>query len=266
MKIATLFVCLLVTSLLLGNSAHAGIEEGMVIYFSFDKIEGDQVINEANENINGILEGDAEQAAGYLNMGIALNPDADEGTPGLDFVRVPNSPEVNVGEQFTIAVWAKGTNFAAYRTLMSNTDSSGYALTVENGKPASWVHVAGAYLQAAGNTDLKADTWYHLALTFDGKDSIVYLNREEEAKGSQTGAITVSTSDFFIGAEPSGQALDTSYPAWHGVLDEFYFFNRALTEAEIGLLMERGIAVEPSGKLATTWGRVRACLKKSNYR
>lgn len=257
MKISVLLVCLLVVSLSLGNNAYAAIEEGMVIYFSFDKIEGKQVINEANQNINGTLEGEAEQAAGYLNMGVALNPDADEGTPGSDFVRVPNNPEVNVGEQFTIAVWAKGTNFAAYRTLMSNTDNSGYALTVENGKPASWVHVAGAYLQAAGNTDLKADTWYHLALTFDGKDAIVYLDGKEEANGSQAGAVTVSTSDFFIGAEPSGQALDTSWPAWHGVLDEFYFFNRALTEAEIGLLMERGVAVEPLGKLATTWGRVR---------
>lgn len=257
MKTFALLGCLLAFLLLSDINAYADIEEGMVIYFSFDEIDGNLVVNGANQDINGTLDGEAEQAVGYLDMGIALNPNADEGTPGQDFVRVASSPEVNVGEQLTIAVWAKGANFGTYRTLMSNTDSSGYALTVEDGKPGSWVHAAGAYLQAAGSTELKKDTWYHLALTFDGSDSIIYLDGKEEARGTSAGAITVSTSDFFIGAEPSGQAIDTSYPAWHGVLDEFYFYNRALTEAEIGLLMERGVAVEPRGKLSTNWGKLK---------
>jgi len=257
MKTSAFFACLLIFSLLLGVNAYTDIEEGMVICFSFDEIDGKSVLNGANQNINGIIEGEAEQTAGYLNMGIALNPNDDAGAPGNDFVRVPSSLEVNVGEQFTIAVWAKGTNYGTYRTLMSNTDSSGYALTVEDGKPASWVHVAGAYLQAAGNTVLQENTWYHLALTFDGSDAIVYLDGKEEAKGTSAGAITPSTSDFFIGAEPSGQVLDNSYPAWHGVLDEFYFYNRALIGTEIGLLMGRNIAVEPHGKLATNWARVK---------
>jgi hypothetical protein len=257
MKTFALLGCLLAFLLLSDINAYADIEEGIIIYFSFDEIDGNLVVNGANQDINGTLEGEAGQAVGYLDMGIALNPNADEGTPGQDFVRVASSPEVNVGEQLTIAVWAKGTNFGTYRTLMSNTDSSGYALTVEDGKPGSWVHAAGAYLQAAGSTELKKDTWYHLALTFDGSDSIIYLDGKEEARGTSAGAITVSTSDFFIGAEPSGQAIDTSYPAWHGVLDEFYFYNRALTEAEIGLLMERGVAVEPRGKLPINWGKLK---------
>lgn len=60
-----------------------------------------------------------------------------------------------------------------------------------------------------------------------------------------------------IGAEPSGQALDNSYPAWHGILDEFYFYNRALTKEEIGLLIEDAQAVEPAHKLATNWGKIK---------
>jgi hypothetical protein len=170
---------------------------------------------------------------------------------------VAAGPEVNVGEQFTIAVWAKGANFGEYRTLMSNTDSSGFALTVENGAPGAWVHVNGAYLQAAGSTALQTDKWYHLALTYDGSDAIIYLDGVEDGRGSSAGDITVSSSDFMIGAEPSGAAVDPSYPAWHGVLDEFYFYNRALTKEEIGLLIEAGQAVKPVGGLTTSWGEIK---------
>jgi hypothetical protein len=160
MRTLTLFHCFLAFVLFSGINAYTDIQEGLVIYFSFDEIDGNTVINRPNQKINGILEGKAEQIAGYLNMGLALNADADEGTPGNDFVRVSNNPEVNVGKQFTIAVWAKATNFGDYRTLMSNTDNSGYAFTVENSKPACWVHVQGDYLQAAGKTELQEDTWY----------------------------------------------------------------------------------------------------------
>jgi len=243
--------------LFLGINSYAGIEDGLVIYFSFDEIDDATVINGSGLGINGTLEAEAEQVEGYWGMGVALNADAGEADPGQDFVRVPAGPEVNVGEQFTLAVWAKGTNFSDYRTLMSNTDSSGFALTVENGAPGCWVHVNGDYLQAAGSTALKVNTWYHMALTFDGSDAIIYLDGEQEAKAGKEGKITVSNSDFMIGAEPSGQALDNSYPAWHGILDEFYFYNRALTKAEISLLIGEAQAVEPAHKLATNWGKIK---------
>jgi len=251
----SLFLCLfLLFAVFPVVGAYPNLEDGQVIYFSFDEADENMVINAANADINGTLEGGATLVAGYTEMGVALNAEAGEGEPGGDFVRVANNPEVNVGGQFSIAVWAMGSSFGDYRTLMSNTDSSGYALTVENGLPAAWIHVQGAYLQLSGKTQLKADEWYHLALTFDGKDAIIYLNGKEEAKASKEGDVTVSSSDFFIGAEPSGQGIDSSYPAWHGILDEFYFYNRALTQDEIGLLIGRAMMVEPSGKIAVIWG------------
>ena len=175
-----------------------------------------------------------------------------------------DQPEVNVDKQFTIAVWANASNFGSYRTLMSKTDAGAYALTVENSVPTAWVHVQGDYLYVLGKTELQTGEWYHLALTFDGKDAVIYLNGEEEARGTKQGDVTICNADFMIGAEPSGQAVDPSYPAWHGVLDEFYFYNRALTEDEINMLIEEASAVEPvdkvpaAGKLASSWGSVKS--------
>jgi hypothetical protein len=239
------------------GSVHADLKDGLVIYFSFDNIDGKKVINEANNKLNGTLEGEAKQVVGYVNKGVALNPDAAEATPGNDFVRVADAPEVNVDKQFTIAMWASGTNFGDYRTLLSKTDGGAYALTVEGGKPNSWVHVAGDYLQAAGKTDIEKNKWYHYALTFDGSDAVVYLDGKEDGKGTKKGDVTICGADFMIGAEPSGQNVDPAYPAWHGILDEFYFYNRALTKDEINQILKKTASVDYGDKLAQTWGNIK---------
>ncbi len=43
-----------------------------------------------------------------------------------------------------------------------------------------------------------------------------------------------------------------------GVMDEFAMFNRALDEQEIQRWMDLAFAVDPRGRLATMWGRVKA--------
>ena len=146
-------------------NALAGIQDGLIIYFSFDKVDGKTIINEANANLNGTLEADAKIVDGYKNKGLGLNVDAADGTPGADFVRVADAPEVNADKQFTLAMWAKATNFGAYRTLMSKTDGGSYAFTVEDEIPTGWINISGDYLNIVGKTKLEKNKWYHLAMT-----------------------------------------------------------------------------------------------------
>jgi len=247
------FICFMLFTI----NAYADIKDGLVIYFSFDKIDGKSVINEVNPKLNGNLEANAKIVDGVKNKGVGLNLDANDATPGSDFVRVADAPEVNVDKQFTLAMWAKGTNFGTYRTLMSKTDGGAYAFSVEDKLPTGWVHVSGDYLHVVGKTKLESEKWYHLALTFDGNNGIIYVDGKEDGKSARKGTITVNASDFMIGAEPSGKAIDPSYPAWHGVLDEFYFYNRALNEDEINQIIKQTLSVEPSQKLATKWGQIR---------
>ncbi|MGQ9608193.1 MAG: LamG domain-containing protein [bacterium] len=237
--------------------SYAGLQDGLVIYFSFDKVDGKTVINEANPKLNGILEANAKIVEGYKGKGVGLNVDAGVEVPGADFVRVADTPEVNVDKEFTIALLAKATNFGTYRTLMSKTDAGAYALTVEDGKLTGWIHIFGDYLHIAGNTTLEKDKWYHFAMTFNGNDGILYLDGKQEGKATKKGSVTVNASDFMIGAEPSGKNIDPSYPAWHGILDEFYFYNRTLTESEIELIIRQAASVKPHRKIASTWGEIK---------
>ena len=82
--------------LLAGLRAFSDIEEDLVIYFSFDNVDGTMVVNGADEDIHGVLEWEAHPTPGYLNMGVMLNPYAAESTPGDDFVRVRANEKVNV--------------------------------------------------------------------------------------------------------------------------------------------------------------------------
>lgn len=252
------FIISIILPILLALQSYAGIQDGLVIYFSFDKFDGKTVINTVNPKLNGILEADAKIVEGFKGKGVGLNVNADVHTPGTDFVRVANAPEVNIDKEFTIALYAKATNFGAYRTLISKTDAGAYAFTVEDAKLAGWVHVSGDYLHIMGKTVLEKDKWYHLAMTFNGNDGILYIDGNQDGKASKKGNITVNSSDFMIGAEPSGKNIDQTYPAWHGILDEFYFYNRALSEDEIRLIIKQVSTVKPHQKIASTWGRIKS--------
>ncbi|MBD3185003.1 hypothetical protein GF312_22155 [Candidatus Poribacteria bacterium] len=239
------------------SSVNSAIEDGIVIHYSFDNVDDLTVINKVENNIDGTLEGDAQIVPGYFNMGVALNADLGEADPGNSFVRVTDTPELSVAKEFTIASWVNATNFGDYRTIISKTDGGSYAFTVENAVPTAWVHVNGDYLHVIGTTELKTDTWYHMTLTFDGVDAIIYLDGEQEAKGTREGNVTTNGSDFMIGAEPSGKNVDNSYPAWHGILDEFYFYDRVLTKEEINSLIKQASPVEPVSKLTVSWGELK---------
>ena len=43
-----------------------------------------------------------------------------------------------------------------------------------------------------------------------------------------------------------------------GIIDEISFWERALTEKEIGEIMGVSLDVEAAGKLAVTWGELKA--------
>jgi hypothetical protein len=241
----------------LAATAYGAIEDGLVLHFTFDDVEGDKVLDRSPSKVVGRIEGKAARTAAVRGMGIALNANAAEADPGVDFVRAGNPPAANVQKAFTVAVWGKAANFGAYRTLASKTDGGAYALTVENGVTTGWIHVNGDYLHPVGRQPLATGRWYHFALTFDGQDGVLYVDGEEDGRGTRKGAITPTQADLMIGAEPAGQNIDPSWPAWHGVLDEFVLYSRALGKGEIHTLMAEALAVRPQDRLVTFWARAK---------
>jgi hypothetical protein len=67
-----------------------------------------------------------------------------------------------------------------------------------------------------------ANTWAHLAATYDGTTIRLYVNGVQVATGAQTAAISTSTSALAIGANFYGEYFN-------GLIDEVRIYNRALT-------------------------------------
>jgi hypothetical protein len=104
--------------------------------------------------------------------------------------------------------------------------------------------------------------WHHIAVTGAPEDRAV----QYFVDGKATGGGNLNLSEFpeedfeshiFIGLD--GRA-DGEFGVFMGIVDEFGVYNRVLEEAEVNqsFKAETGLAVDPNGKLAATWGAIKA--------
>ena len=124
----------------------------------------------------------------------------------------------------------------------------------------------GGFKGANGWNSCLSDTvadgeWHHIAVTYDMEGILTYLDGE-------------SSSEMGLGEEGGIDPLQNDAPITFGVtntaggepaqgiIDEVAIFNDALSAADVESIMRNGLeqavlAIEPSGKLAVTWGSVR---------
>jgi hypothetical protein len=86
-----------------------------------------------------------------------------------------------------------------------------------------------------GTTPLTANTWTHLALTYDGTTLRSYVNGVQVSSRAQTGNIVTSTNPLQIG----GDSIYGQY--FRGKLDEIRVYNIALTQSQIQADMSNAI-------------------------
>jgi type VI secretion system secreted protein VgrG len=86
----------------------------------------------------------------------------------------------------------------------------------------------------AGATRLEADTWYHAAVTYDGKNVMLYLNGNLETSKLTTSLNTMlDENGLTFGRRPNAST-------WNGQLDEIAIYGRALSQPEIQAIYAAG--------------------------
>ncbi len=106
---------------------------------------------------------------------------------------------------------------------------------------------------------IEEDRWYHEAITFDGETRKAFLDGElvEEVKGS--GEITYGRPAPTAVIGCASTVVKREY--FNGFVDEIAIFDVALSEKEINEIIDDGLggilAVNPSGKVATTWANIK---------
>jgi len=89
---------------------------------------------------------------------------------------------------------------------------------------------------------LEADTWYHMALTFDGTTATLYLDGVNVASGAGQGEIMYDNQPVRIGVLSN----DTGSP-FDGFIDEVALFDVALEAEDIEVIMNEGLSEIVSG-------------------
>jgi len=233
--------------------AYGEIDKTMVLALSFDDISGNVTADSSLYGLNGKVNG-PKLVVGKYGKALEFN-----GT--TDFVQVDDDPNLLLLNGGTLMVWAfiKTTSGdASWPRIMIksniNGGTNGYDFLFDRALGyAVRFCVGGA---CASYTAFATDSWHHVAVTFDGKEILVYVDGEKTGNLAQPGAaIDTKGSPLNIG---NGVAVDRAY---QGMLDEVRIWNRALKQDEIKFQMAKGtrdiIAVEPRLKLVGTWSAIK---------
>jgi len=90
-------------------------------------------------------------------------------------------------------------------------------------------------------TAIPAETWVHLAGTYDGATLTIYVDGVRDASMPVRGRTCVNTQPLAIGAK--NQTRDKVVEAYFdGALDDVRVFNRALTGAQVRALGDRAVS------------------------
>ncbi|NVN91051.1 MAG: IPT/TIG domain-containing protein [Desulfuromonadales bacterium] len=189
--------------------------------------------------------------------------------PATAYITVPDNPGLNFGtNEFSIAVWIKTTDTAAYQRLVTKRTYTGatawYSLAANGGKVLFETGVNNITSTATVTDGL----WHHIAVTRDPVGTSprryhLYIDGGEDAYVIDSGANLNSTAPLEI-----GKWFNENYYTgiYSGLMDEIQLFNRALTSAEVQNIYKAGSAglallptitsISPSSGPATGGGQV----------
>ncbi len=259
---ANLVIFIIAITLIATNLSAQIVEDGLVSYWSFDanNITG-KTVNDGTGNYNGTIKGNLKKVAGKI--GDALEFDGDE----TNFVEIDSPEDFDFNADFTWSAWIKtdnsGPGVIFAKTGGPGTDDKGpKTLWVRNGVlnvDTGWV----GNVEDAGN-NIDDNKWHHIAVAGTPKDSKVEFF--VDGKSSTEGVLNLAqfpeddwVDKIFVFIGLDGRA-DGEFGVYTGIIDEFSIYDRVLDEAEVNqnFKSDTGLAVDPNGKLAVTWGKIKA--------
>ena len=266
MKVRSLLISVTVLLIvgLLTASSYANVDSKTCVgMWLFDDNKGDTAADSSGNKTDGTLMNGPEWVDGKFGKALEFN-----GTNA--YVEIDDSGILDITKAATIVAWVKSNaDHAGYTGLVRKGNQgsdrpNNYMLQVKPDGPGGADLIQCVYSHASDNnnyvdsvTSLDVGKWYHLAGVINpsaGKMIIYFNGKPDVEKNIPAEDLEPDDNSVWIGRR---------HDNWfNGIIDEVAIFNVALTEIDIGNIMNSGLdkvsAVSSAGKLAATWAIIKA--------
>lgn len=251
----TIFVVF--TALVMNSSYAIDLRDPSVVgAWPFNEGTGDTVEDASQYHNDGAVT-DGEWVEGVFGKALKFNG-------ASSYVEIPHTDSLDFSgkDKIRISCWINitgaGQNWG--RIVDKSPVNHSYTMTKGGGdNNILWRVVTPGGRVDIRTSPLEQNKWYHIAATYDGKESQFYLDGKLDKKQAGAGELQPADMSLVIGGQ-TGELEGGGQGSWFdGMIDEVVILSKVLTEAEIKELMENGVvlAVETSEKLAITWGKIK---------
>lgn len=255
----SILVSAVIVALFVTIGSGYAFKENIVVAWLMEEGAGKKVADSTGNHKDGEIVGKAEWVDG--KFGKALRFDG-----STTYVQIPFNPDFQVLNEgdITFAAWFKtevlpaerGSYIAGFQQMdLNGIGRNWLALGPNSGATDETYSYLGNGFALAVPPEV--GEWYHFALVAKEEGDVdtlqAYSNGKPEMDSVALG-IETCEGDYLIGCHKAKTPLNF----WEGIIDEVVIINKALTEAQISELMNKGVsgvlAVEGKDKLTTTWG------------
>ncbi|WP_322923587.1 DUF5695 domain-containing protein [Paenibacillus campi] len=197
--------------------------------YPFDEGSGTVASNTYGNKQPALLRNGAAWAAGHTGQAVSLNGQG-------AYVQLPNGV-LGGSHELTLAVWTKAESLQDYSSVFdigANRFLYLYlAPQVEGHMQFAISNNSSSGEQAVEAPVMQTGVWNHIAVTLSGTTAILYVNGVEAGRNDH---ITVDPASF--GNTTQNYMGKTRYddPPYHGLIDDFRIYSRALRANEIATL------------------------------
>jgi len=250
---------LIVLSLIafVASGAHAlnEPEDSLILYFSFDELDGKNTIDHSKYENNGEIAGAPKHVEGKFGKALELNGKT-------DWVEVPHDEILTVDKSVTVMAWInterhQGPGGQRWQGIVAKGNGPrSYSFYTEF--PSECLHLSVGGSGSVCNGKVELEKWQHVVAQVDDGTHRYWINGENvgEFGGKPPPPGKADTANVLVGKTHESQR------EFLGLIDEVRIWNRALSEEEVNEQMEMGyfeiFAVDPRQKLATTWGQLKS--------
>lgn len=201
------------------NFSEVAIVDSLMVYYPFDSNANDYSGNNYHATVSGATLSNGVKKNAYNFNGIN------------NYIQTPYLPATS---QFSISIWFKTSSTGGGERLYWGTGTNKVILDLAIGSKLEW------YIQTStstlgyivSNLTYNINSWNHAVLIYDGNKVNLYINGVLD---TSTGSIT---GNSIAGAINLGTNYNQSSNWYYGLMDEFRFYSRALSNEEISILYE----------------------------